>query len=129
MTDRTLDKIHIRKLFLRCILGINEEERRKKQDVVIDITLHADLEKACLSDNMDDTVNYKVIKEKAIDVVEGSSYFLVEALAEKVAAVCIENPRVERVDVTVDKPGALRFASSVGVEIVRFRPESPQSQG
>ena len=129
MTDRPFDKIHIRKLFLRCILGINEEERRKKQDVVIDITLHADLKKACLSDNMDDTVNYKVIKEKAIGVVEGSAHFLVEALAEKVAAVCLENPRVERVDVTVDKPGALRFASSVGVEIVRFRPESPQSQG
>jgi len=127
MNDRPLDKIHIRKLFLRCILGINEEERRKKQDVVIDITLHADLSKACLSDNMDDTVNYKVIKEKAIGVVEDSTYFLVEALAERLAAVCLENPRVERVDVTVDKPGALRFASSVGVEIVRFRAASRQS--
>ncbi len=74
-------------------------------------------------------MNYKVIKEKAIDVVEDSSCFLVEALAEKVAAVCLENRQVERVDVTVDKPGALRFASSVGVEIVRYRPGRSQQQG
>ena len=44
-----------------------------------------------------------------------------EKLAAEIAAICLEDPRVERVTVRVEKPGALRFARSVGVEIDRTR--------
>jgi len=119
MAKRELDKIHIRDLLIRCIVGIYDWEREKKQDVLINITLYADLGTACQTDRIEDTVDYKAIKQKVVDMVESSSYMLVERLAERVAEVCLENPQVQRVKVLVDKTGALRFARSVGIEIVR----------
>ncbi|HUX20797.1 MAG TPA: dihydroneopterin aldolase [Spirochaetia bacterium] len=117
----TLDRIHITGLLLRCIVGINPDERENKQDVVIDITLFADLSKAGASDNIDDTVNYRTIKNRVVALVESSSFFLVEKLAEEIARECLVNPMVEAVKVSVEKPGALRFARSVGVELLRLK--------
>ncbi len=114
-----LDRIHIRDLALRCVIGLYEDERREKQDVVINITLYADLGKACRSDDVGDTVDYKIIKKNVIALVEQSSCRLIEHLAEQIAQSCLADPRVVRVSVCVDKPGALRFTRSVAVEIVR----------
>jgi FolB domain-containing protein len=119
MAERELDKIHIRDLLIRCIVGIFDWEREKKQDVLINITLYADLKTACQTDRIEDTVDYKAIKQKVVNMVESSSYMLVERLAERVAEICLENPQVQRAKVLVDKTGALRFARSVGIEIVR----------
>jgi FolB domain-containing protein len=119
MGSRKLDKIHIKDLMIRCIIGLNDWEREKKQDVLINITLYTDLAAAGQSDRIEDTVDYKAIKQKVVDMVEASSYMLIERLAQHVAEICLENPRVQRVKVTIDKTGALRFARSVGVEIVR----------
>jgi len=119
MEKRKSDKIHIRDLLLRCIIGINEQERHEKQDVVINITLYVDLCKPCQTDNIDDSVDYKVIKKKIMEQVERSSFFLIEKLAEEIAILCLKNKKVRKVKVIVDKPGALRFSRSVAVEIVR----------
>ncbi len=115
------DRIYIRDLHLRCIIGINPEERREKQDVVINVILECDLSKAHQADRIEDTVNYKSIKKKILNMVEASEYQLIETLAERVAAICLEDPNVRQAVVTVDKPGALRFARSVAVEITRVR--------
>ncbi|MBS3733339.1 MAG: dihydroneopterin aldolase [Phycisphaerae bacterium] len=119
MNSRERDRIHIRDLRLRCVIGVNPEERRVRQDVVVDITLHADLRQAGQSDRMSDTVDYKAIKLAVVDLVEASQCHLVERLAEQIAQLCLERPRVRRVRVLVEKPGALRYARTVGVEIVR----------
>lgn len=116
-----LDRIRIKDLLLRCIVGINPEEREKKQDVVINLTLFADLSRAGSSDDIADTVNYKTVKNGIGELVETSSFYLVEKLAEEIAQKCLSEPGVEAVSVSVDKPGALRFARSVGVELLRFR--------
>ncbi len=121
MVERPLDRIYIRDLEVRCIVGVNREERREKQDITVNITLHADLSTACKTDRIEDTVDYKGVKKRVLALVEGSQCFLVEHLAEKVAQVCLEDPMVQRVEVAIDKPGALRFARSVAVEIVRER--------
>jgi FolB domain-containing protein len=115
------DKIHIKDLLLRTIIGINDEERRDRQDVLINIVLDADMRAAGASDDMDDAVNYRTITKRVIKLVEGSQFFLVEKLAAEIAAICLDDPRVERAVVRVEKPGALRFARSVGVEIERTR--------
>jgi dihydroneopterin aldolase/D-erythro-7,8-dihydroneopterin triphosphate epimerase len=122
MADRPLDAIHIRDLLLRCIVGVFPEERHAKQDVVINITLFADLSAACRSDNLADTVDYKALKKEVIAMVESSDCQLVEHLAERIAGICLRQSRVQRVRVLLEKPGALRFARTVGVEIVRERP-------
>ncbi|MDJ0765984.1 MAG: dihydroneopterin aldolase [Myxococcota bacterium] len=116
-----LDKIYIRDLAARCIIGFKGWEREKKQDVLINIALYADLSTAGKSDQVADTIDYKQVKHRVLDMVEGTSFFLIERLAEAIAARCLEDARVKRVDVIVDKPGALRFARSVAVEIARYQ--------
>jgi dihydroneopterin aldolase/D-erythro-7,8-dihydroneopterin triphosphate epimerase len=123
---RELDRIYIRDLAARCIVGINPDERVNKQDVVINLTLHADLRKAGRTDDIADTVDYKAVKQKVLALVEGSSFTLVERLAEAVAETCLAQPGVLRAEVLVEKPAALRFARTVGVEIVR---EGPVGKG
>lgn len=115
----SLDRIYIRDLALRCIIGVNREERRRKQDVVVNVVLFADLRKACASDRMADTVDYKAIKGKIVAAVESSRYALVERLAGRVAQIALAPARVRAVRVRVEKPGALRYARTVGVEITR----------
>lgn len=116
-----MDRIRISDLAVRCIIGVNDEERREKQDVSINIVIHADLAKAGRTDRFEDTVDYRDIKKRVVSMVEASHFYLVEALAQAVADICLEQPAVKKVDVRVDKTGALRFARSVGVEITRER--------
>ena len=119
-----MDRIVIRDLLARCIVGINDDERREKQDVVVTIVVHADLRRAAKTDAFDDTVDYRAIKKRVLSLVEASSFRLLEALAEAIGRACLEFRGVEQVEVTVEKPGALRFARSVAVEITR-RKEAP----
>jgi len=119
-----LDKIHIRDLRARCIVGTNPDERINKQDVVVNITLYADLRKAGRSDDIADTVDYKAVEQTVLTLVEGSSFLLVERLAEAVAEACLAQAGVRRVRVLVEKPAALRFARTVGVEIIREGPSA-----
>ena len=121
MESKPLDRIVIRDLACRCIVGINPDERVNKQDVIINLTLEADLSKAGESDRIDDTVDYKRVKTAVIQLVENSSFLLIERLAERIAEVCFVEALVQVVHVSVDKPGALRFARSVAVEITRHR--------
>ncbi|HBA86130.1 MAG TPA: dihydroneopterin aldolase [Verrucomicrobia bacterium] len=116
-----MDKIFIRDLALRCIVGIYPEERREKQDVIVNIVLEADLSPAARTDRIEDAVNYKEIKQSVRAMVEESQFFLIERLAGRIASLCLDNPKVMNVTVTVDKPGALRFTRSVAVEITRSR--------
>lgn len=119
-----MDKIYIRDLLLRCIIGIYPEEREKKQDVIINVELDChSFSKAAETDNIDEAVNYKTITKDIIKIVEPSSFQLIETLAEKIAARCLEDERVHVAKVMIDKPGALRFARSVAVQIIRERDE------
>jgi FolB domain-containing protein len=115
----TMDRILINELRVRCVLGVDDEERREMQDVLISATLHADLRKAGESDRLEDAIDYRTIKKQIMSAAEGSRYRLVEALAERVAALCLEHAGVRRVDVVVEKPGSLRFARSAAVALTR----------
>ena len=115
------DRIIIKDLLLRTIIGVNDEERINRQDVLINLTLETDTRAAGRSDDIAQTVNYRTVTKEVIDLVESSRFLLVERLAEEVARLCLADPRVLRVQVTVEKPTALRFASSVGISIERSR--------
>lgn len=114
-----MDKIFISDLLVRCIIGVNDEERREKQDVIINIEFETDTVKAGQTDNFADTVDYHAISKRILAHVEHSEYFLVEKLAESIASIVLEDSRIKKTKVRVEKPGALRFARSVGVEITR----------
>ena len=114
-----LDRIHIRDLLLRCRIGVEEEERAKRQDVVLNLVIHADLSAGARSDRIEETISYRTLKKAIIAALDEDSFHLLEHLAERVAEVCLAAEGVVRVEVVADKPGALRFARSVAVEIVR----------
>jgi FolB domain-containing protein len=116
-----MDQIIIRDLVARGIVGVNDWEREKPQEILINIVLFADLRLAGLSDDLNLSVNYRTIAKKAQAHAENAGRFTVEALAEDIARLCLEEPHVERVRVRVEKPHAVRFAFSVGVEIERSR--------
>lgn len=117
-----MDKIIIKDLLLRGIIGINPEERVKQQDILINVVMFADIRQAAASDDIADAVDYKATTKRIIDHVEASSDFLVEKLVTDIARLALEgNPQVTKVQVRVEKPTALRFAQSVGIEIERSR--------
>ena len=113
------DRIIIKDLLLHGIIGINDWEREKRQDILINITLSGDLRAAGESDKIEDAINYRTITKKIIQHVEESARYTVEALVADIAKLCLSAEGVQRAQVRVEKPGALRFAKSVGVEIER----------
>jgi FolB domain-containing protein len=116
-----MDKILIKDLLLRGIIGINPEERVNKQDILINMVIYTDIRKAAASDDIADAVNYKSITKRIIAHVEESPDYLVEKMVTDIARIVITEFDVERVQVRLEKPGALRFADSVGIEIERTR--------
>jgi FolB domain-containing protein len=118
------DQIHIKDLQLRTIIGINADERRDRQDVLVNLVLYVDTRPAGATDDIEQAVNYRTLTKQIIQLVETSQFYLVEKLAAEIAAICLSDARVERVRVTVEKPGALRFARSVGVTVERGRADA-----
>lgn len=122
MIDRSLDRIIIRDLLVRGIVGINPDERKNRQDILVNVTMWTDTRPAAASDNIDDAVNYRTVTKALIHHIENSQPFLVERLAADLVQICFEtDTRVQAVELTVEKPTALRFARSVGLTIYRER--------
>ncbi len=113
------DKIYIRDLRLRTRIGVADWEKKARQDVVINLTIHHDQRLAAGSDDIKDTVNYKEIRDDVVAFVEETQHDLLEALSEEIATMVLAKKGVQAVDVTIDKPLALRFADSVAVSIHR----------
>ena len=104
------------------IVGINPDERVKKQDILINMTLYVDISRAAASDDIAHAANYKSITKRVIEHVEASSDYLVEKLVTDICRIVLtEFAGVERARVRLEKPTALRFARSVGIEIERSR--------
>jgi FolB domain-containing protein len=116
-----MDKVIIKNLIARGIIGVYDWEREKPQEISINITLYGNLSKAGKSDNIDDSINYKTVAKGAQALAENCQRLTVEALANDIVSFCLETPGVEKVKVRVEKPGAVRFAESVGVEIERSK--------
>lgn len=116
------DRIYIRDLVVPGIVGINPDERVNKQDVRVNATLWVDTGPAAASDRIDDAVNYRTVTKSMIAHIESGEPMLVERLADELARICLQtDSRIEQVEVTVEKPGALRHARSVGIGITRTR--------
>ena len=100
MTDAAprpaLDQITIRDLQFRCVIGVGKEERREKQDVLAQITLHLDLREAGRTDAIEDTLDYKGLKKEILAMAEVSQVYLIEALAQRMAETCLAHDKVER---------------------------------
>ena len=119
-----LDRIHIRDLLVHAIIGINPDERINPQDVLVNATLFFDTRAAGVSDDMSDSINYSTITKAMYAHIESAKPGLVEKLVADLARICFEtDERIEEVEITAEKPGAVTFTRSVGVSIYRTRAE------
>jgi D-erythro-7,8-dihydroneopterin triphosphate epimerase len=109
--------INITNLRLRTYIGFNPEEREKKQDVIINIEVHYPADMACVTDQVDQAVNYKVITKAVIELVENGHFLLLEKLVADVLEECHRHSSVTFAKVSIDKPHALRFADSVSLTL------------
>jgi FolB domain-containing protein len=116
-----MDKVIIKNLLARGIIGVNDWERKRAQNILINITILTNTRRAGQTDNLEDCVNYSTMSKKVLAHAESINRLTVEALANDLANLCLEEKGVQTVIVRVEKPGAVRFAESVGVEIERSR--------
>ena len=114
-----MDKIIIKNLLARGIIGVHDWERNRPQNILINITMFADTYRAAETDSLEDCINYSTMSKKVLAHAETVNRLTVEALANDLARICLEERGVQKVIVRVEKPGAVRFAESVGVEIER----------
>lgn len=124
--EKIMDRIIIRNLKLETLVGIYPKEKKTRQNIILNIIIFCELRKAGKSDRLEDTVDYKALKNMIVDFVEKGKFNLIEAVAEGVAKICLSNPCVSGVRISIDKPGALTRAESVAVEIERHRNNPPE---
>jgi dihydroneopterin aldolase len=114
-----MDKIFIHALKTEAIIGIFDWERQVKQTVMVDIEMSADVRKAAFSDSIDDTLNYKRVAKRVLAFIEGSSFHLVETLAEQIAMLILAEFNIAAARICLSKPGAVRGSRDVGIVIER----------
>ena len=108
-------KIQIKNLRLKTIIGFKDWERTKKQDIVINIKMKLNGEKAAKTENIEDTLDYDAITKRIIKEVEKSNYYLLEKLTVHILKIIMDNKNIIKAKVEVDKPLALQYADSVSV--------------
>jgi len=107
--------INIENLRLRTTVGIYEWEQKVKQDIIINIEIEFDGALAIEKDSIEHTVDYKTLTKKIIAMVEDTKYNLIERISGDVVKLIMQDQKVQRASVKVDKPGALRSTDSVSV--------------
>jgi len=117
-----MDQIFIDHLLARGIIGISENERSQPHDILINIVIFTDISKVAVSDDIEDTVNYRSMAKMVLAYANEVGRHTVEALAADIAQLLLKETGVRGVRVRVEKPGAVRFSRSVGVEIERWNP-------
>lgn len=116
-----MDKVFIEGLEIEALIGIYDWERRIRQPLLFDVEMAFDNRKPAASDAIEDTLNYKDVSKRLIDFVSQSDFGLVETLAERCAALILDEFGVQEVRLKLSKPGAVRGARAVGVIIERSR--------
>ena len=113
------DIVYLRDLKIDTVIGIYDWERRVRQTIHLDIELATDISKAAASENIEDTLNYKAVSKRIIEFVSTSEFQLVETLAERICELIRTEFDVPWVRLTLNKKGAIRGATDVGVRIER----------
>jgi dihydroneopterin aldolase len=121
MTQPSGDRIFLHGLTADCIIGFIDWERRVRQTVVVDLEMPVDCRHAALTDEVADTLDYKKVAKRALELISASEFKLVETLAQRLALTILEEFGVEWVRVSLNKPGAIRNSRDVGVVIERTR--------
>ena len=114
-----MDIVYIRELEIETIIGIYDWEREQRQVVSLDLEMGTDISLAANSENIENTLDYKAVAKRLIGFIEGSEFFLVETMAEKISEIILEEFSVPWLKLRLGKPGAVTGSKDVGVIIER----------
>lgn len=114
-----MDIVFINDLRVDTVIGVYDWERAIRQTVALDLEMHCDVARAADSDSIDDALDYKAVAKRLIAFIGESEFQLVETLAERCAAIVLEEFGVARLKLRIAKPGAVRGSREVGVVIER----------
>jgi dihydroneopterin aldolase len=114
-------RVFVRDLIVYSVIGVHRHERNAPQRVRINIDLTVAEERRPINDQLANVVCYEEVVNRIREIAESGHINLVETLAEYIAASCLEDSRVHRVVVRVEKPDVFEDAASVGIEIDRSR--------
>lgn len=114
---KKLATIKVSDLRLRTYIGFNDEEKEKRQDIVVNMSISYRISEPALRDVVEEALNYKTITKQVISHVEQGRFLLLERLVSDVLDICSSHHDVVAAEVTIDKPHALRFADSVSLSM------------
>lgn len=114
-----MDTIFLEQVKVQTKLGVPDWERMVSQTIILDIEIGYDLSKSCKSDSIDDTIDYGVVVSRIRETLSQKSFKLVEALAEHISQIILDEFGVLSVKIKVAKPGILPGLKALGVMIER----------
>ena len=115
-----MDKIIIKGLKVKCVIGDYEWERKRPQKIILDLELEGDFSEACKADVIEPgMLDYNQLAKDVLKMVEKSSFHLIETLAEAVAELCLTKHAADGVKVRLSKPAAIKAADAAIIEIYR----------
>jgi len=116
---KAIRHVFVRDLLLDAYIGVFTSEKGRTQPIRVNVDLT--VSEVAHSDKLANVVCYKSVVDGIKTIVASGHLNLVETFAERIAAQCLEDPRVVVARVRVEKLAAISEASSVGVEIERMR--------
>lgn len=116
-----MDKIFIRDLEVSTIIGTLPHERNLIRTLLLNVELSVDVTTASETDDLYTSVDYQALAGDLLELGRSSQFLLIERFAGEAVKICLQNPLVQQVKLTVDKPKALAESRSVAVEMTRSR--------
>ena len=107
----------IRNLRLKTRIGVSAKERDAERDVIVNVSLDYNADDACRLDSLDQAIDYRKVRDRVATLVEASQFMLIETLVQHIVLSLSEDLRIDRLQVEVEKPGALRRADSVSASL------------
>ncbi|WP_273024160.1 dihydroneopterin aldolase [Rheinheimera sp.] len=114
-----MDIVFIKQLQVDTVIGVYDWEKTIQQRLFLDLALTTDTKAAAAGDDIKLTLDYAIIADKVTALITAQPIELIETVAERVAAMLLQQFATSKVEVTVSKPGAVAQAQTVGVHIVR----------
>ena len=114
-----MDIVYINDLRIDTVIGVFDWEREIRQTVVLDLEMGWDISKAAASDDLQYTLDYKAVSDRLTEFVSASEFQLLEAMAEQISGIVLEEFSVPWLKLKLGKPGAVPTAKDVGVVIER----------
>jgi len=113
------DIIFIHGLQCDCVIGVWDWEKKITQTLILDLELATDVKPAAISDQLQDTLDYKRLADRVIEYAEASRFDLIEALIEGLAEIILTEFAVPWVRIKLNKGGVVKRVKQVGIVIER----------